>query len=140
MRRWRLQARHYNQVLCSLGEIQKLLLVLTSKHTLLRTCGKLFSACVQSALLHSSETLAPSVLVMRWLCDNDRLMIHWICCTKPQYETPSSELLTIEDITSVLHTCHLRWFGHIQRALLCIRTVSEFRDQGHRGRGRPRKM
>ena len=38
------------------GKFKKLLPILTSKHVSLRTRGKVFNACVPSALLHGSET------------------------------------------------------------------------------------
>ena len=42
------------------GKFKRLLLILTSKHVSLRTRGKVFNACVRSALLHGSETWAPT--------------------------------------------------------------------------------
>ena len=42
-------------------EFKRLLPILTSKHVSLRTHGKVFNACLRSALLHgTSETLAPT--------------------------------------------------------------------------------
>ena len=42
------------------GKFKRLLPILTSKHVSLRTRGKVFKACVRSALLHGSETWAPT--------------------------------------------------------------------------------
>ena len=42
------------------GKFRKLLPIFTSKHVSLKTCGELFSSCVLSAVLHGSETWAPT--------------------------------------------------------------------------------
>ena len=42
------------------GKFRKLLLILTSKRVSPLTCGNVFSACVRSAILHGSETWAPT--------------------------------------------------------------------------------
>ncbi|CAH1266594.1 Hypp3432 [Branchiostoma lanceolatum] len=73
---------------------------------------------------------------------NDRAMIRWICGAKPQDETPSETLhakLGLVDIVSVLWSCRLRWYGHVERASGCINTITKMQLPGSRGRGRPRK-
>ena len=129
---------------CSVGwgKFKKLLPILTSKHISLKTRGKLFSACVRSAMLHGSETWAPSVSNLQRLQRNDRSMIRWICGTKPYDRTPSAELLLklgIADITTVLRTHRLRWYGHVKRASTCINSITELPLPGKRNRGRPVK-
>ena len=61
---------------CSVGwgKFRKLLPILTSKHVSLKTPGKLFSSCVHSAMLHGSETWAPTVLVLQRVGSVDRLI------------------------------------------------------------------
>ena len=101
------------------GKFRKLLPILTSKYVSLKTCGKLFSSCVRSAMLHDSENWAPTVSVLQRLQHNGRSMIRWICNTRARDRVPSSELLAklgIVDITLLLHAHHLRWFGHVQHA------------------------
>ena len=56
-------------------KFKRLLPILTSKHVSLRTRGKVFNAYVRSALLHSSETWAPTAPDLQWLCRNDRTMV-----------------------------------------------------------------
>ena len=53
--------------------------ILTSKHVSLKTRGKVFNACVCSALLHGSETWAPTAPDLQQHCRNDRSMVCWIC-------------------------------------------------------------
>ena len=124
------------------GKFRKLLPILTSKHVSLKTCGQLFSSCVCSAMLHSTETWAPTVLELQRLQRNDRSMIRWICNTRACDRVPSSELLAklgIVDITLLLRAHRLGWFGHVQRAPTCIKTVCDLPVPGRCRHGRPIK-
>ena len=47
----------------------------TSKHLSLVARGKVFNACVRSAMLHGSETWAPSAPDLQRLRRNDRAMV-----------------------------------------------------------------
>ena len=47
--------------------------------------------------------------------------------------------LGIEDITVVFHSWQLWWCGHAQRAMSCIKSVTDLRIPSTGGRGRPRK-
>ena len=64
------------------GKFKKLLPILTSKHIPLTVRGKVFSACVRSAMLHGGETWAPNVLDLQLLQRNNRAMVRWICRVK----------------------------------------------------------
>ena len=64
------------------GKFKRLLHILTSKHVSLRTCVKVFNACVRSALLHGSETWAPTAPDLQRLRRNNRSMVRWICRVK----------------------------------------------------------
>ena len=57
------------------GKFKKLLPILTSKHVSFSTKGKVFNACVRSALLYGSETWAPNAADLQRLRRNDRAMI-----------------------------------------------------------------
>ena len=109
----------------------------------MKTCGKLFSSCVRSAMLHGSKTWAPTVSLLQRLQRNDQSMIRWICNTRACDRVPSSELLAklgIVDITLLLHAHRLRWFGHVQRIPTCIKTVCDLPVPGRRWCGRPMKF
>ena len=87
------------------GKFRKLLPVLTTRHLSPKIRGKVYEACVRSAMLHGSETWGPKNTELQRLRRNDRAMIRWICGTKDRDETPSFILLQklgIQDITSVL--------------------------------------
>ena len=123
------------------GKFKKLLPILTSRHVSLKARGSVFNACVRSAMLHGSETWAPSAPDLQRLRRNDRAMVRWICGVKLHDETPIDALyakLGIQDVTDALCSRRLRWYGHVNRATACINTVMDLSLPGHRGRGRPR--
>ena len=47
--------------------------------------------------------------------------------------------LDLDEITAVLLTQRLRWYGHVQRATSCINSITRLGLPGTRDRGRPRK-
>ena len=147
---WGVWQCHCCQMLHGLEKFRKLLPVLTSKqcwHLSPNARGKAFMACVCSAMLHGSETWGPNILDLldlKQLCCNDRAMIRWICCTKDRVETYSVSLLQkigIQDITAVLCSGRLGWYGHVQQlhAMSCIKSVTDLPLPGPRGKGKPRK-
>ena len=63
------------------------------------------------------------------------MMIRWICGAKLEDKISSAvfhQKLDLDEITAVLRTRRLRWYGHVQRATSCINSIT-------RDRGRPRK-
>jgi len=63
-----------------------------------------------------SETWAPNASDLQRLRRNDRAMIKWICGAKLEDEISSAVLhqkLDIDEITAVLRTRCLRWYGHV---------------------------
>ena len=93
------------------GKFKRLLPILTSKHVSLRTRGKVFNACVRSALLHGSETWAPTAPDLQQLRQNDRSMVRWICRVRDDDEVSSDSLcamLGVQEVTAALRTRRLR--------------------------------
>ena len=52
--------------------------------------GKVYTACIRSAMLHGSETCEPNTPDIECLRHNDCATIRWICGTKDQDETPAA--------------------------------------------------
>jgi len=99
-------------------------------------------ACVRSTMLHGSETWAPTASDLQWLRINDRAMIRWICGAKLADKISTAVLhqkLDLDEITAVLRTRRLRWYGRVQRATSCINAITRLELPGTRDRGRPRK-
>ena len=76
-------------------KFKDLLPVLSSRHLSFKTRGCVYSSCVQSAMLHTSETWPLTKPNLQRLQQNDRAIIRQICNVRPQdiVTTRSNELL-----------------------------------------------
>ena len=124
-------------------KFKDLLLVLSSRHLSFKTCGRVYSSCVQSAMLHASETWPLTKPNLQRLQRNDRAMIRQICNVRPQdiVTTRSNELLArldIEDLDLILKERRLRWYGHVERSNGAVKTAFEIQVVGKHGPGRPK--
>ncbi|RUS81963.1 hypothetical protein EGW08_010278 [Elysia chlorotica] len=124
-------------------KFKELLPVLLSRHLSYKTRGHVYSTCVQSAMLHASETWPLTKPNLQRLQRNDRAMIRQICNVKPEdvATTRSNELLTLlglEDLNLILKERRLRWYGHVERSSGAIKTALDMQVTGSRGKGRPR--
>ena len=108
----------------------------------LRTRGKVFNACVCSALLHGSETWAPTAPDLQRLCWNDRSMVRWICGVRGDDIVSADTLcamLGVQEATAALHTRRLRWFRRVARSSTCINSITSMLIPSVRRRGSPKK-
>ena len=80
-------------------KFRRFLPFLTSKHVSLRTRGKVFNACVRSALLHGSETWAPTAPDLQQLRRNDISMVRWICGVRDD-DKMSADTLCVQEVTA----------------------------------------
>ena len=99
-------------------KFKDLLPVLSSRHL---SCGRVYSSCVRSAMLHASETWPLTKPNLQRLQRNDRAIIRQICNVRSQdiFTTRSSELLVrlgIEDLDLILKERRLQWYGHVERS------------------------
>ena len=98
----------------------------------------MFNACISSALLHGSETWAPTAPDLQRLRRNDRAMIRWICGVKPHEEVPMETLYTklgIQDAAVALRTKPPSWYGHVARASSWTNSITSIAIPGPRGCG-----
>ena len=121
-------------------KFRELLQVLTSRHLSYKTCGHVYSSCVWSTMLHASETWP---LTKKNLQRNDRAMIRQICSIKPEdvatvRSSQSLAKLELEDLDLILRERRLRWFGHVERSSVAIRTACDIQIDGRGGPGRPK--
>ena len=131
------------RVKTALKKFWELLPVLTSRHLSYKTRGHVYSSCVQSAMLHASETWPLTKRNLQRLQHNDRAMIRQICSINPEgvATVRSSELLVkleLEDLDLILRERRLRWFGHVERSSGAIRTACDIQIDGRPGAGRPK--
>ena len=124
-------------------KFKDLLPVLSSCHLSFKMRGHVYSSCVQSAMLHASETWPLTKPNLQRLQRNDRAMIRQICNVRPQdtVTTRSNDLLVrlgIEDLDLILKERRLRWYGHVERSSGAIKTAFDIQVDGKRGPGRPK--
>ena len=117
---------------------------LTAKNISLTVKGHVYDSCVRATMIYGSETWPVRMEDEMKIERNDRRMIRWICGVKLADKVKSDELrrrLRIEDIKSVLRRRRLRWFGHVQRKQddEWVKKCMEFKVEGSRSRGRPKK-
>ena len=117
-------------------------LIFHMEHVSLRTRRKVFNTCVCSALLHGSETWAPTAPDLQLLRRNDRSMVCWICEVRDDTEFSADALcamLGVQEVTAALCTRRLRWYGHVVRSSSCINSITSMTIPSARRRGRPKK-
>ena len=124
-------------------KFKDLLPVLSSRHLSFKTHGRVYSSCVQSAMLHASETWPLTKSNLQRLQQNNRAIIRQICNVRPQeiVTTRSNELLVrlgIEDLGLILKERRLRWYGHVERSNGAVKTAFDIQVDGKRGPGRPK--
>ena len=124
-------------------KFKDLLPVLSSRHFSFKTRGCVYSSCVQSTMLHASESWPLTKPNLQRLQQNDRAMIRQICNVRPQdiVTTRSSELLVrlgIEDLDLILKERRLRWYGHVERSNGAVKTAFDIQVDGKPGPGRPK--
>ena len=93
-----------------------------------KTHGHLYSSCVGSAMLHTSETWPSTMPNLQLLQRKDRAMIRKICNVKPQdiVTIRSNELLAwhgIEDLDLILKERRLCWYGYVECSNGAVKTA-----------------
>ena len=75
--------------------------------------------------------------MLQWLCHDSLDLWHW----RLRWNTLSFTLhkLGIEDITVVLRSRWLRWYGHVQHATSCIKSVTDLPIPNTIGWERPKR-
>ena len=124
-------------------KFKELIPVISSRHLSLKTRGRVYSSCVRSAMLHTSETWPLTKPGLQRRQRNDRAMIRQICNVKPQdtANNRSTVLLArlgIEDLDLILKERKLRWYGNVELSNGAVKTAFDIQIVGKRGPGRPK--
>ena len=121
--------------------------VLTSKKVALRLKGKVYGACVRSAMIYGSETWAMDTEQELRLERAEMRMVRWMCgvslrvsLRERKTNVELRERLGIEKIGDVMRRSRLRWMGHVLRKKEddWVRKSMKMEVEGSRGRGRGR--
>jgi len=118
--------------------------LLTNKDISLKVTGRLYSGCVQTSMLHGSETWCIRKENEVALQQAEMRMVRWMYGVKLQDRIPSKglrERLALDDIISVLQQNRLRWYGHVLRKEDndWVKKCIDYEVEGARPRGRRKK-
>ena len=115
--KWRLWTRHYHKMPCRLGQIRPAPACPHLRSLPITSRGRVYNSCVGSAMLHASETGAPTSSDLHRLHCNDRVMIRWMYGVTTKDQVSSQGLLQrmqLDDLAKVLRTHRPRWQGHVE--------------------------
>jgi len=133
-----------NRIRIGWNKFRQLAPLLTNKDISLKVRGRLYSSCVQSSMLHGSETWPVRKENKVALQQAEMRMVRWMCGMKLQDRVPSKglrERLGLDDKSSVLQQNKLRRYGHVLRKEEndWVKKCMEYKVEGARPRGRPKK-
>ena len=118
--------------------------VLCGKMWSVRMKGRVFRACVRSAMVYGSETWVMRAVEENVLRRAERAMVRMMCGVSLRDRKSSSELMRMvgstEDIVVVARRARLRWYGHVLRKTEDegTRRALALVVPGKVGRGRPK--
>ena len=132
-----------NRIRIGWNKFRQLVPLVTNKYISLKMTGRLYSSCVQSSMLHGSETRPARKENEVVLQQAEMRMVRWMCGVKLQDRIPSKglrERLGLDDIISVQQN-RLRWYGHVSRKEDndSVKKCMEYEVESARPRGRPKK-
>ncbi len=107
------------RVAAAWGRWREISSLLVNRNIGLRNRGRVYEACVRSALLYGEETWALMNRLMEVLCYCDGRMQRYMAGVRWQDGRSSgkvAEMCGVEDLSAKLRQRRLRWFGHVERA------------------------
>ncbi len=108
-----------------------------------RSRGRVYEACVRSALLYGAETRALTNTLMEVLRSCDGRMLRYTAGVRWQDGRSSSEVAEmcgVEGLSARLRQRRLRWFGRVERAGGgALNEARDLRVEGRRPPGRAKK-
>jgi len=118
--------------------------MLTNKDISLAVRGRMYSSCVQSSMLHRSETWPVRKENEVALQRAKMRMVRRMCGVKLQDRVPSNGLrdrLGLDDVILVLQQNRSQWYGHVLRKddNDRVKKCMEYEVEGAWPRGRPKK-
>ncbi len=116
--------------------------IVISRHISMASKPKTIEMYVMPAMLYAAETITWKPKLQQKVTVFQNHLMRWMCRKKLIDKMPIRELLRITKLVPVMSTIRarkLRWYGHIRRSNLPVRTSVEGIIQGKRKRGRPQR-
>jgi hypothetical protein len=129
---------------CGWKKFRELSPILMARGASLALKGRIYSACVRSAMIYGSETWPVKVEDTQKLERAERMMVRHMCGVTLKDRKSSQELrerLEIEGVTDIIRRGRLRWFGHVERKKDndLVKACQRLDITGKRGKGRGKK-
>ena len=139
---WRCWCSHGGLNLSWWNKFRQLVPLLTNRNISLIRRWRLYSSCVQSSMLHGSETWPvrkENEVALQWA---EMRMVRWMCNVKLKDRVPNKELrerLEIGDIILILQQNRLWWYGHVLRRNMWVKKCMVYEVEVSRPRVRPKR-
>ena len=105
------------RVRCAWAKFKELSPILTARGASYRIKGKIYKACVQSALTYGTETWAMKKASLQSLERTERMMVRWMCGVSLKDRKQSVDLYSlpgVQSVAEVVRRSGLRWFGFVE--------------------------
>ena len=127
---------------CGWAAFKKVKSILTSRHLSMTSMRKTYETYVLPTVLYAAETVTWKPQLQHQITVFQNHVMRWMC-NKPLIDrTPITELARITSlrpIMNIVRTSKLRWYGHVKRSTLPVKSAIEGMVEGSRKRGRPRR-
>ena len=132
------------KIRCGWRKFRELRGLLTKRDVTLKLKGKIYAACVRSAMVYGSETWAMTNEEQLCLERTERRMLRWMCGLSLKDRVSSEEIrerMGVDSVLDVVRRGRLRWLGHVLRKDEndWVKKCIDMDVHGRRGRGRPKK-
>jgi hypothetical protein len=124
------------------GAFQKVVSIIADKHTSMITKRKTVETYVLPTIMYASETITWKPLLVKKMETFLNHMMRWMTGKRLIDKTPICrlfELTNLKPMREQIRTRKMKWFGHVKRGNLPVRTTVEGNIEGKRSRGRPRR-
>ena len=121
---------------------QKVESVISSRHVSMPTKKNIFETYIQPCILYASETIVWKTDLLKKMKVFQNHMMRWMSGKRLIDKKPIPklfELTKLQPIENIIKRRKLKWYGHVKRSDLPVRTTIEGHIEGKRHRGRPRQ-
>ena len=108
--------------------------------------GRIYRSCIRSAMLYGSETWCLTGKEVEALKRTERAMVRAMCGAKLMEKKKTDDLMNMLGLKDTLYglarASAVWWYGHVLRRDEddILKKALDFKVEGKRGRGRPKKM
>ena len=114
--------------------------VLTNKHMPMATKRKTYETYILPCVMYATETFIWRSELLQKIQKFENDIMRWMTCKRLRDRTSIKrlyELTNLQKITHAVMSRKARWYGHVKRSNLPVRTTIEGMIEGKRRRGRP---